>query len=422
MPLIPSSRPTALLSRRPWTALAVVLLLALSLVPASTAAANSPEQARIAETREELAEVRAELDSARSEADDDQIALEDADRQLEAVFAAVDAAQAAVDRQQQAVDDAEADLAAAEQVLAEQQARMADRIARLYRQAAPDPLISVLDASTVSQAVQQSAYITAIGRQDRVLVEGLSTAQARVEGQARALAEEEVALEGVLAEQQDLLAEVEEIRNDRALIAAASQDLVARLQSREEHLEEEAIALLREQAARAAAQAAAEREAAEQLADEVTADDEEEGEDDGEQIAAPIPAPAAPAPSGGGGGFQWPAGGTVTSGFGPRWGRNHNGIDIAAGSGSPIVAARGGTVTKAENWSGSGFGNVVIIAHSNGFASLYAHMSSISVSAGQSVGAGTYLGGMGCTGSCTGTHLHFEIWSGGTPVDPMGYL
>ena len=124
------------------------------------------------------------------------------------------------------------------------------------------------------------------------------------------------------------------------------------------------------------------------------------------------------APSGGGG-LQWPAGGTVTSGFGPRWGRNHNGIDIAAGSGSPIVAARGGTVTKAENWAGSGFGNVVIIAHSNGFATLYAHMSSISVSAGQSVGAGTYLGGMGCTGSCTGTHLHFEVWAGGTPVDPF---
>ena len=417
MPFTPSTRDRVITA----VALSLSLLLLLAFAPAAPAVANSPEQERIAETRDELAAVREELEAARTEADDDQIALEDADRQLEAVFAAVDAAQAAVDRQQEAVDAAERSLAAAEVELLEQQDRMADRIARLYRQAQPDPLISVLDASTVSQAVQQSAYISAIGRQDRILVEGLGAAQARVEGQARALSAEEEALEGVLGEQQELLVEVEEIRNDRALIAAASQDLVARLQSREEHLEEEAIALLREQAARAAAAAAAEQEAADQLAEEVTADDEAEGEDDQAVIDAAPPAPA-PVGGGGGGGFSWPAGGTVTSGFGPRWGRNHNGIDIAAGTGSPIVAARGGTVTKAENWAGSGFGNVVIIAHSNGFATLYAHMSSISVSAGQSVGAGTYLGGMGCTGSCTGTHLHFEIWSGGTPVDPMAYL
>lgn len=408
---------------------AVLLLLVLAMAIATSGPANATgsEESRISQTREELERVRGELNAARGEADDDMIALEDADAQLEAVFTAVETAQQAVGRQEDAVAEAERELAVAQGELVEQQQRMALRINRLYRQARPDPLITVLDASTVSDAVEQSAYITAIGRQDRALVEGLENAQSRVEGRQRALDEETVALDRVLVEQQALLVEVEEIRNDRELIAAASQDLVARLQSREEHLEEEAIELLRQQAqaeARAVAEAAA-KEAAEQLAAEVVADDEAEGEDDEaeiEEATAPPPAPAPVAAPSGGGGLQWPAGGTVTSGFGPRWGRNHNGIDIAAGSGAPIVAARGGTVTKAENWSGSGFGNVVIIAHGNGLTTLYAHMSSIAVSAGQSVGGGTYLGGMGCTGSCTGTHLHFEVWAGGTPVDPMGYL
>ncbi|WP_157965204.1 murein hydrolase activator EnvC family protein [Euzebya rosea] len=405
----------------------LMLVLAMAIATSGPASATGSEESRISETRQELERVRNELDAARGEADDDMIALEDADAQLEAVFTAVETAQQAVGRQQDAVADAERELSIAQGELVEQQQRMAQRINRLYRQARPDPLITVLDASTVSDAVEQSAYITAIGRQDRALVEGLENAQSRVEGRRRALDEEKVALDRVLVEQQALLVEVEEIRNDRELIAAASQDLVARLQSREEHLEEEAIELLRQQAqaeARAVAEAAA-KEAAEQLAAEVTADDEAEGEDDAadiEEATAPPPAPAPVAAPSGGGGLQWPAGGTVTSGFGPRWGRNHNGIDIAAGSGSPIVAARGGTVTKAENWSGSGFGNVVIIAHGNGLTTLYAHMSSIAVSAGQSVSGGTYLGGMGCTGSCTGTHLHFEVWAGGTPVDPMGYL
>lgn len=412
----PNATPRATRTR-PLTVLLVACLAVALLVPGMPAAnAVGEEQQRIAETREELQAVRAELEAAREDADSNEIALEEADRQLQAVFDAVEAAQQAVDRQHQAVRDAELALAGAQAELAEQQRLMGERIGRIYRQGRPDPVMTLLDASTVSAVVQQSVYITAIGRQDRAVVEGLDNARARVEGRREALEAEQVALDGALSEQRQLLEEVEAVRNDRALLAAASQDLVARLQSRESHLEEEAIALLREQAAREAAEAA--RAEAEALAEEVVADDEAEGEDDAAELE---PDPVAAPPSGGGS-FSWPAGGTVTSGFGPRWGRNHNGIDIAGGTGSPVVAARGGTVTKAENWSGSGFGNVVIIAHSGGFATLYAHLSSISVSAGQSVGAGQQVGGMGCTGSCTGTHLHFEVWAGGSPVDPMAYL
>ena len=124
------------------------------------------------------------------------------------------------------------------------------------------------------------------------------------------------------------------------------------------------------------------------------------------------------APSGQG--LTWPVNGTVTSNFGPRWGRQHNGIDIAANTGTTVASAGSGTVIAA-GFSG-GFGQRVLIQHSGGLVTLYAHLSSINVSTGQSVSSGTSIGAVGCTGSCTGPHLHFETRVGGTAYDPRSYL
>jgi murein DD-endopeptidase MepM/ murein hydrolase activator NlpD len=110
----------------------------------------------------------------------------------------------------------------------------------------------------------------------------------------------------------------------------------------------------------------------------------------------------------------------VTSGFGPRWGRAHQGIDIAAPTGTTIVAAQSGTVVSAAPYGG--YGNMVLIDHGGGFTTVYAHLSAFSVSAGQTVGAGQMVGQMGCTGSCTGPHLHFETRVNGVAQDPMLYL
>ena len=116
----------------------------------------------------------------------------------------------------------------------------------------------------------------------------------------------------------------------------------------------------------------------------------------------------------------WPVGGPVTSGFGPRWGRQHNGIDIAANSGTTVAAGGAGTVIAAGN-SGA-FGNRVMIDHGGGLVTLYAHLSSINVSNGQSVNAGTAIGAIGCTGSCTGPHLHLETRINGVAYNPLNYL
>jgi murein DD-endopeptidase MepM/ murein hydrolase activator NlpD len=135
---------------------------------------------------------------------------------------------------------------------------------------------------------------------------------------------------------------------------------------------------------------------------------------------APRPYIAYQAPVGGTvagtGQFVWPAGGRLTQGF--RW--YHRGIDIANRSAPAILAADSGTVVSV-GWLG-GYGNQVKVSHGNGFETLYAHLSAIHVSPGQVISQGASVGQMGCTGRCSGTHLHFEIRLNGVAMNPMNYL
>jgi murein DD-endopeptidase MepM/ murein hydrolase activator NlpD len=119
-------------------------------------------------------------------------------------------------------------------------------------------------------------------------------------------------------------------------------------------------------------------------------------------------------------GFIWPVNGPVVSGFGMRWGRMHEGIDIAAGIGTPIWAAAAGTVIHA-GWLG-GYGNLVVLDHGNGLATAYAHASTILVAVGQQVSQGETISLVGSTGNSSGPHLHFEVRVNGSAVDPLLYL
>ncbi|MCR8723555.1 M23 family metallopeptidase [Frigidibacter sp. ROC022] len=109
-----------------------------------------------------------------------------------------------------------------------------------------------------------------------------------------------------------------------------------------------------------------------------------------------------------------------TSGFGMRWGRMHEGTDLAGAYGAPIYATADGVVTHA-GWS-NGYGNLVKIQHEFGMETRYGHMSKIRVKVGQRVSRGDRIGDMGSTGRSTGTHLHYEVRIGGKAVNPMTYL
>jgi murein DD-endopeptidase MepM/ murein hydrolase activator NlpD len=104
--------------------------------------------------------------------------------------------------------------------------------------------------------------------------------------------------------------------------------------------------------------------------------------------------------------------------FGTR--RMHAGLDLAAIGGTPIYAAEAGTVIIAG--IRGGYGNAVVIDHGGGLATLYAHQSRLTVSVGESVSAGERIGFVGCTGYCTGDHLHFEVHINGKHTDPLPYL
>jgi hypothetical protein len=121
-------------------------------------------------------------------------------------------------------------------------------------------------------------------------------------------------------------------------------------------------------------------------------------------------------------GYGWPAQGVITSGYGWRWGRMHRGLDIAAPTGTPILAAAPGTVIAA-GWSSGGYGNYVDIRHGDGSLTRYAHASRLYVRSGQRVRQGELIAAIGSTGRSTGPHLHFEIRRADyVALNPMPFL
>lgn len=153
-----------------------------------------------------------------------------------------------------------------------------------------------------------------------------------------------------------------------------------------------------------------------------------------EPVPPPAPTAAEHGAEGGGGGgpvkgggkgtsadgYAWPVKGQISSRFGQRGGRLHAGLDIAAPTGTQIVAARSGTVTLAGE--AGGYGNAVYIDHGSSVITRYGHMSKITTRRGVRVGQGDQIGLVGSTGNSTGPHLHFEVRVGGSPKNPEDYL
>ena len=118
--------------------------------------------------------------------------------------------------------------------------------------------------------------------------------------------------------------------------------------------------------------------------------------------------------------FARPLDGAVMSPFGWRFGRQHTGVDIDGDTGDRVVAAAAGTVVHAGSYFG--YGETIMIDHGSGFATLYGHLSRIDVAVGREVKLRQAIGLVGCTGACTGDHLHFEILIESEPVDPLPFL
>jgi murein DD-endopeptidase MepM/ murein hydrolase activator NlpD len=288
--------------------------------------------------------------------------------------------------------------------LAESKEVLAARLVALYKDDAPDMVTVVLEADGFADLLDRADFVERISKQDNEIITKVRDLTAQVTKQANELA----ALE---AEVQDatevILAKRNEIASAKAKVVSRQSELVqvrdrrngalATIKDARGHLEGRLADLEAQQSAiRARLQAA--------------------------QTGAPPPGPAGPIKRGTGA-FIWPVNGAIVSPFGPRWGRLHAGVDIAAGTGTPIRAAASGTVSLVQaGGSSGGYGNFSCVSHSGGIATCYAHQTSIGVSGGQSVSQGQVIGTVGCTGHCFGPHLHFEVRVNGSPVDPLGYL
>ena len=119
--------------------------------------------------------------------------------------------------------------------------------------------------------------------------------------------------------------------------------------------------------------------------------------------------------------LAWPLEAPVGDPFGPRGNRFHAGLDLVAASGTPVAAAASGRVVFA-GWIAGGWGNLVVVAHTNGVRTMYAHLARVDVRLGQPVATGARVGAVGATGDATGPHLHFEVRLRGAAVDPRSAL
>jgi murein DD-endopeptidase MepM/ murein hydrolase activator NlpD len=275
--------------------------------------------------------------------------------------------------------------------------RLGDRLSSLYRQEETDTLSLLLSSTSFTDALDIFDYLRRIADEDRRIANEVGAAKNRVRVQR---AETRTTRKRHRQETRVVAVRVGQIRALRDQLAASRNGLVAVQAQRQQDLSE------------LSAQERAELSEMEAL-QQVSA-----------TLAAKIQAAQAASGTGGGSpsaqGLIWPVLGPVTSPFGSRWGRMHEGIDIGVPSGTPIRAAAAGTVIHA-GWLG-GYGNLVVLDHGNGLSTAYAHQSSVASGYGQSVAQGQVIGYVGSTGHSTGPHLHFEVRVNGVPVDPLGYL
>jgi murein DD-endopeptidase MepM/ murein hydrolase activator NlpD len=278
-------------------------------------------------------------------------------------------------------------------------ARLSKRLVEIYTSERTSSLAVVLQSGNFSDMLDQLEFLRTIGRQDQRVAAEVETAKLQMQETRNAtrktrrqVAETTRTVAARTAEQRAVR---DRLAWSQRQLATARRDKRATLASVRED-KEAAIGHMRDLQAESAALAARIRSA---------------------QSSSVIPAPTGAASAAG---FVWPVHGILTSGFGWRWGRMHEGIDLAVGNGTPVVAAAAGTVIVA-GWMG-GYGNLVVVDHGGGISTAYGHNTSVTVGVGQQVAQGQLIAYSGNTGNSTGPHVHFEVRINGGAVDPMGYL
>ena len=278
-------------------------------------------------------------------------------------------------------------------------ARLSKRLVEIYTTERTSEISVVLDAGSFSDMLDQLEFLNTIGQQDERIA--LEVENAKVQMQETRNATRKTRRQ-VAATTTAVAARTAEQRAVRDRLAWSQRELATARRDKRDTLSEvredkdAALAHMRDLQAQSASLAAKIRSAQSSSAAFVTT--------------------GAPSASG----LVWPVHGVLTSYYGWRWGRMHEGIDLAVASGTPVVSAAAGRVVWA-GWMG-GYGNLVVVDHGGGVATAYAHNTSVTVGQGQQVAQGQLIAYSGNTGNSTGPHVHLEVRVNGSAVDPLGYL
>ena len=355
-----------------------VLLLGLLAVAPVTASAKT-----VAEYQSELAAAQAQANTIKSKIASLKAKNAPYEQQLAALQEQINAVQKEIDLYEAQINQCKATIEERGVQLVNSKETLRQRLVAMYT-SGNSKLSILLSASDYSDYLAKSELTASISRHDTELITGILSA----------IAELELAQEQLAASEQEILVKKSE------LVAAYAEvnKVVSAYNSQVNSLNKELVDIQKEQAEINAAIKKAQQSSA-------------SGTSGGKV---------------GTGQFIWPLPGCykISSGFGARWGRSHNGIDIISASegvlGKPIVAADSGTVILSKYYSG--YGNCIMIDHGNGYVTLYGHMRYLSsYGVGASVTKGTTIGYVGATGNVTGPHLHFEIRKNGAYTNPLNY-
>ncbi len=273
------------------------------------------------------------------------------------------------------------------------------RLVDIYESEPASTLDVVLGARSIQDALDQVQYLNEIGEQDRRIAAQVRYAKLQVAAARAKTKRLRATVQGETAVISARTAQTRDVKNE---LAGAASDLAT---TKEQKLTDLSKLTAAEQAE------AGEIDALQAASNDIAARIRAAQAQHSGSGASSTPSSA---------GLIWPVSGPITSPFGWRWGRMHQGIDIGVPMGTPITAAAAGTIIYC-GWE-EGYGNLTVIDHGGNLATAYGHQSSIAVACGQQVAQGQVIGYVGCTGHCTGPHLHFEVRIDGNPVDPMGYL
>jgi murein DD-endopeptidase MepM/ murein hydrolase activator NlpD len=309
------------------------------------------------------------------------------------------AKQAELDSAVEELDTAKKHLAVVKARLHRALVALRERLVAMYESGTPDVLGLILDSDGYDELATRTEYLERIHNMDEAVVGRVRDLRDQVKNTVARLRSAknriEAARDAIAAEEQALASARQAVQERQSKLVAtrsARMSVLKKINSTEEDLDGDVAAIQGELAATLAGYGSA-------------------------------PLPAGPIQPGNGSGLIWPVDGPVVSGFGYRWGRMHEGIDIAVPAGTPIRAAASGSVILQQGEAESGgYGNYTCLDHGGGLSTCYAHQSAFAVSSGQSVSQGDIIGYVGCTGHCFGDHLHFEVRVNGAPTDPLGYL